>query len=148
MCLISISRSSFHAPLDLSSLTIQVSLKQKLVASSRGLKYSFPETKLEVGLEQLSRHEGDLDWLAFIKHMRIVCRSVWGSEVGRFLQRYTSASLDQQPQVNSVLCFIFLHWVGCFFPKHINPLCSIKGFYMCVTPQTRLRFLWKHDWEF
>lgn len=122
----------------LSSLMIQVGLKQKLVASSRGLKYSFPETKLEVGLEQLSRHEGDFDWLAFIKHMRIVCRSVWVSEVGCFLQRY----FLQCPQ-----CFIFLHWAGCFFPKHIHPLCSIKGFYMCVTLQTRLSFLWKHDWE-
>lgn len=52
----------------------------------------------------------------------------------------STTSGQQCPQ-----CFIFLDWAGSFFPKHIHPLCSIKGFYTCVTLQTS--FLWKHDWE-
>lgn len=135
--------------IQLSSLTIQMSLKQKLVASSRGLKYSFPETNLEVGLEQLSRHEGDLDWLVFIKHINedyvqesLSLRSWLLSPVVH--QWFTGSTTSSQ---QCPLCFIFLHWVRCFFPKHIHPVCSIKCFYMCVTPQTQLSFLWKHRWE-
>lgn len=157
MCLISISRSSFHAPLDLLDQGCYFSalITNDSSGSETEVGCFLQRFKVQLSRDQTRSRIGTAVstwrwlWLASIYKAYEDCvqeclnlRSwLLSPEVHQCFAGSTTSG-QQCPQ-----CFIFLHWAGCFFPKHIHPLCSIKGFYMCVTLQTRLSFLWKHDWE-